>query len=279
MPTKKIKTGLRHPKNKDMVFCAIYCPLAQPYLNYDHIEDKLKPTVVPLVLMQVRWDGYLGFPGGNVDPGEELLPAVLRELDEEINYQPNEEISLMCSFSQTDRHIHCFSHAIHEEKVVEIIRQSTYARHFLAENQGLFAFQMKNFGKDGWSVFRKNKFKGSAGEELDVLHKIIAQKKYTLPPKNRWGFPTRLPVHKPTKLTPISDDTNAGSFVQEITGQVMKMSNTELADSVPAIFDEVDRFHQRRDERWQQERREMEERFRKCPPMQDFGPGTPNRIR
>ena len=33
----------------------------------------------------MRFDGYLGFPGGLVDHGEEIIPALNRELEEEIN--------------------------------------------------------------------------------------------------------------------------------------------------------------------------------------------------
>lgn len=34
--------------------------------------------------MQMRFDGYLGFPGGLVDPGEDPLTGLNRELVEEV---------------------------------------------------------------------------------------------------------------------------------------------------------------------------------------------------
>jgi 8-oxo-dGTP pyrophosphatase MutT (NUDIX family) len=40
--------------------------------------------VKALVMMQMRFDGLLGFPGGLVDPGEEIVFALNRELEEEI---------------------------------------------------------------------------------------------------------------------------------------------------------------------------------------------------
>ncbi|RZF47341.1 hypothetical protein LSTR_LSTR015790, partial [Laodelphax striatellus] len=35
--------------------------------------------------MQMRFDGYLGFPGGLVDPGEDAIHGLNRELEEEMN--------------------------------------------------------------------------------------------------------------------------------------------------------------------------------------------------
>lgn len=41
--------------------------------------------------MQMRFDGYLGFPGGLVDSGENRLEALKRELKEEMN---SDELSI-----------------------------------------------------------------------------------------------------------------------------------------------------------------------------------------
>ena len=35
--------------------------------------------------MQMRFDGKMGFPGGLIDPGENVVNGLNRELDEEIN--------------------------------------------------------------------------------------------------------------------------------------------------------------------------------------------------
>jgi len=37
------------------------------------------------ILMQLRYDGYFGFPGGLIDDGEDLINAINRELAEEMN--------------------------------------------------------------------------------------------------------------------------------------------------------------------------------------------------
>lgn len=35
--------------------------------------------------MQLRYDGYFGFPGGLIDAGEDLINAINREMAEEMN--------------------------------------------------------------------------------------------------------------------------------------------------------------------------------------------------
>ena len=45
-------------------------------------------------MLQLRFDGLLGFPGGLVDPGENVVKGLNRELQEEINLgKVSEEIS------------------------------------------------------------------------------------------------------------------------------------------------------------------------------------------
>ncbi|CAG0899316.1 unnamed protein product [Cyprideis torosa] len=62
------------------------------------------------VLMQMRFDGYLGFPGGLVDPGEEPLESLNRELHEEINLD-------LTKFGVT-QDLHICSHVCHKNRVV-----------------------------------------------------------------------------------------------------------------------------------------------------------------
>lgn len=38
--------------------------------------------------MQMRFDGHIGFPGGLIEPGEEVVHGLIREMHEEINLDP-----------------------------------------------------------------------------------------------------------------------------------------------------------------------------------------------
>ena len=46
---------------------------------------RLKLTNLVYFQMQMRFDGLIGFPGGLVDPGEDVVQGLNRELKEEMN--------------------------------------------------------------------------------------------------------------------------------------------------------------------------------------------------
>lgn len=192
-----INTGLRHPENRDVVFLAIYCDDSKPWIDYNGLSKEDRGKNIPLVFMIVRWDGYIGFAGGKVDEGETLIQALCRESKEEINFDVDPERAvLFCSFSANEwrwgkgnsaegfdafqnqenvvtRHIHCYEYKVTEEELRQAIRQAPDAEHFLAEIQGVFATQIANFKTDkdykGFTEFRRNNFKATAGLELDYL--------------------------------------------------------------------------------------------------------------
>ena len=47
--------------------------------------------------MQMRFDGKLGFPGGLVEPGEDIVAGLNRELVEEINLDITNQIKELLS--------------------------------------------------------------------------------------------------------------------------------------------------------------------------------------
>lgn len=63
-------------------FIAVYSkhPIYEDYLE---IAEPLRAQEIPLVLMLMRWDGYIGFPGSIIDEGETSLDAAVREFKEE----------------------------------------------------------------------------------------------------------------------------------------------------------------------------------------------------
>jgi U8 snoRNA-decapping enzyme len=169
-----IETGKRHPDNTDMVFGAIFAADAKPYRQYTQVPKSERGKNIPLVLMMMRWDGLIGFPGGKVDPGESLEKALWRELQEEVNIGslPGYDPKLLCSLATDsgDRHIHCYEIPVAESTIRNIIQFAAHGEHFISENQGCFAVQVAYFDKGGGILeFMKHNFKATAKMELEAL--------------------------------------------------------------------------------------------------------------
>lgn len=166
----KFKTIMGRPDNKkDMVFCLIYTDKAQPYIGYEQMADGVPDTVnVPTVLLQFRWSGDIGFPGGNVDPEDKTLEdAVVRECLEEINYRiDKKKLFPLATFSDGKRNISSFTYKVTEAELLKVYSASCNAKHFRAENCGSIMAQLGS-----WSIPKtlKQNFSGTAGKELKLL--------------------------------------------------------------------------------------------------------------
>lgn len=175
-----IKKGTmgRELGKKDMVFCLIYCEDATPYENYDYflLSKDIKQVnsanmICPMVLSQMRWDGKLGFPGGNVEPHHKnLVEAIKAELEEEINFTDVDEskLELLATFANEKRHITSFAYKVSYNEFKEIYRKSLTATHFISENVGSVMLQLH---EASFNNLMKQTFSGTGKSELELLVK------------------------------------------------------------------------------------------------------------
>lgn len=166
---KQIETGTIEKGKIQQVFACIYAPEAKPYINYDPMPE-LKDVNVPLVLMSMRWDGTIGFPGGHTD-GQDLQTALIREMFEEINADAVDarRFEPLATFASDRHNIHSFSYRVTENEIRRLQILSMGAPHFISENQGCFLTQIFDDKGKGYSQLLKNNFCATARMELELL--------------------------------------------------------------------------------------------------------------
>ncbi len=138
--------------------------------SYEDLEGKS----VPFIIMQQRWDGRQGFPGGKVEATEGLAEGAIRELKEELNWEIKEEsLSFVCThlgYAKTplgdSAHTHLYSYEITYEKAIEILK------HFTPNDEvlGLHLVLLEDFGtNDGIINTLKQHYPVTVREEIATL--------------------------------------------------------------------------------------------------------------
>lgn len=159
---------------KKNVFCIIYSKEATPYENYKMFDNEptKKLMNIPMVAIVSRWDGKLGFIGGNMDETDkDIYHAVQREVREEINY--NLDISKIKHFrtmidEKRGYENHTFVCKVSFDELKKIQKASLEAEDFLAENQGLILQQIHSISIPN---LKGQIFSGTGKEELFELIK------------------------------------------------------------------------------------------------------------
>ena len=180
MTIRQIDTGLMSPKGMDCVFLWLYCMDGKPYAKY--LEDGA-PTLMPMVLALLRWDGRFGTMGGKVDAGEKLRVALSREACEEADFwlPSDADIEQLGTFQDCDWHIHAFAHEVSYAELVEARAKASAINHASPECGGWViaptgVYRPGDNGARGVDAFRLNHFASTAGLEFEALLKRIAAK-------------------------------------------------------------------------------------------------------
>ena len=140
-PCTPVPFGLRHPRLQAAVFLCTYCTDGLPHAKY--MPPQMRHSHIPHVLLQQRWDGYTGTFGGKVDPGESLLDGLIRELQEEANYNLSDSQLLQLQpLSSLDApslacHIHSWALQVPRLELEKIARNALSAKTAFRETAGV----------------------------------------------------------------------------------------------------------------------------------------------
>lgn len=160
-----------------VAFLVIYSDSTEQNLSFvNSVSKKDRGVNVPLMLMLMRWDGKIGFPGGKIELGEDSADGLAREVKEEIGFDCDKsKMKLVSNFKFTENDVELFAYEVSKDKLKSIMRVSTETDSFLIENQGCFAVQIANFIDNenydigGFEEFKMHNFCASARVELDMF--------------------------------------------------------------------------------------------------------------
>ncbi|XP_076468899.1 U8 snoRNA-decapping enzyme-like [Babylonia areolata] len=131
-------------------------------------------SVRACILMQMRFDGVIGFPGGLVDSGEDLVTALNREMEEEIglevskySFTADDHVETMVN--QVKKLVlHFFVKEITEEEFCLVEQRQLSAPEFGVETMGCIRVPLYTMpdGLRGFPAFLANQFIGNARHQL-----------------------------------------------------------------------------------------------------------------
>jgi 8-oxo-dGTP pyrophosphatase MutT (NUDIX family) len=168
---KKIETGALGAKNAAFVAFVSdpgYLYRADPACATNELLWNAQVATLGYI---VRWNGELGFVGGQVDPGESLQQAALREAKEEIGASLDPaKLELFCSHSMTGKgepqHTHLFLYRVSMDEMYQLRQQALAAPHSRTELAGFVIAHLVNETPD---LLLLQKWAGTAREELQSL--------------------------------------------------------------------------------------------------------------
>ncbi|XP_054287088.1 U8 snoRNA-decapping enzyme isoform X2 [Macrosteles quadrilineatus] len=126
------------------------------------------------ILMQMRFDGNLGFPGGLVDDGEQPVEALNRELSEEMNldvkkHHVSESDYVVSHWSIAKRLcLHFYALEVSLDEILEIEKTALLAKDYGSEVLGTVRVPLYTMGDGyrGFPTFLSNAFIGNSRLQL-----------------------------------------------------------------------------------------------------------------
>jgi 8-oxo-dGTP pyrophosphatase MutT (NUDIX family) len=124
---------------------AVITARATIYENYDHVDQATRAKDHTVAIMMNRWDGRIGFPGGNVDESDkDLASAAKRELLEELNYECSVDqlVPLRSDVIGDFITVHAFHldlGKVEFSRLTDILQAGIHAQHVIAEGTPFWA--------------------------------------------------------------------------------------------------------------------------------------------
>jgi U8 snoRNA-decapping enzyme len=178
---ERVEFGDFYREKKNAVFLAIYVREISPW---KYFNDDIKSMRCPAIIMIDRWDGRMGFPGGTVDEGEELLEALVREVKEEIgiNVKPDKVHAIASHEWKIATHLyglevqeaeflHIYYHILNNfsRSILLHAYEEGDKSHFMSEITGIKIIPLVQHAGKGINLFLENSFAGSAKNELLIM--------------------------------------------------------------------------------------------------------------
>jgi len=149
MPVRQVEFGNTSITKRQGAF-AVITAMAPIYETYDQVPVETQVKDHCVAIMMNRWDGRIGFPGGNVDEGDESLAhAAARELREELNYlaRPEDLVPLRSDVINDFITVHAFHLDLGKvpfKTVKRILMNGMKSEHAVAEGTP-FAAHLENY--------------------------------------------------------------------------------------------------------------------------------------
>lgn len=186
----RIAFGRINPDKKNAVFLAIYVKEIAPW---KYFKDEISRTKCPAVIMIDRWDGRMGFPGGTIEPDEEILDALKREIYEEIGIRVRTEQVREIASHEWKVVTHFYGLEVNELEFLHIYYHmlSNFSRSillhayeegdsssFMSEITGIKIVPIVEHANKGINKFLENSFAGATRHDLiALLDEVLKYKK------------------------------------------------------------------------------------------------------